>query len=283
MTTGIYKLGFSNTDKVYIGQATNIEARYKRHLSSLKLRTASCKLQYAYDTYGDPLLEILVECAVQELDQLEIEAISIYNSHSNGFNSTDGGSIPNRAASKYSKEELYHVLCLLGVEGLSLKQISDDTGVSIRVVSHISNLESHLWLKDDYPEEYAKMKHIHDNVGRNSAYMTGIRYPTIYSPEGIPYSVKHVSNFAIEHGLLQPKLYEVLKGTRSHHLGWHLEGYTKEPNYPTIVSPDGIEFSIEYGKLKSFAKEHGLTHPLLHKMIRGNSLSHKGWKLASKI
>lgn len=284
MTVGIYKLNFIGTNKVYIGQSVDINKRYVRHIATLKAGTSSIKLQSAYETYGTPTLEVLVECTVKELDQFEIEAIDIYQSFSNGFNSTPGGSIPNQGSSRYSKEELYSVLYLLGVPGVSLKSVSEYTGVSFRVINHIANLESHIWMKDEYPSEYAKIVQIHSTKeGRRGAHMLGIEYPTIYSPEGIPYSVKHVNNFAIEHGLLQPKLYEVLKGTRGHHLGWHLEGYTKEPNYPTIVSPDGVEFSIEYGKLKNFAKEHGLTHPLLHKMIRGNSLSHKGWKLASKI
>lgn len=86
MTIGIYKLDFANTDKVYIVQSINIEVRYKQHINLLRLNKSSIKLQEAYSLYGNPLLDILVECTKEEIYECEKESIEIFNSISNGFN-----------------------------------------------------------------------------------------------------------------------------------------------------------------------------------------------------
>lgn len=87
MTIGIYRLIFPNTDKCYIGQSVNIERRYMQHLRSFELSSASAKLQNAYNMYGKPKLDILLDSIeVSELDTCENEAIEIFDSFHNGFN-----------------------------------------------------------------------------------------------------------------------------------------------------------------------------------------------------
>ena len=228
MTVGIYKLHFNGTSKVYIGQSVNIERRYARHINAMSKGMASPKVQIAYNTFGKPQYEILCICSVEELDKNEIQYVSLYDSYEDGLNGTIGGDTNPRFIgtdnpnSLYKEEDYFNVLYFLGIPGYSWKEIAEITGVSKYVISHISALESHSWLKDKFPEEYAKVEAINKKGGRNYASMQGIVYPLIKSPSGEIYQVSHQTNFAKEHGLSQPKLCEVLHGNRKSHKGWTL-------------------------------------------------------------
>lgn len=222
MTIGIYKLNFNDTDKVYVGQSTHIEIRIIQHLSKLRTRKAAYKLQLAHDRYGLIGYDILVECTNDELASYEKEAIKVFDSFNNGFNSTPdtvgsncrGENNPNAL---HARQKYMEVLSLLVQDSVSLskQQISDLTGVSINIIRHIMSLESHGWLKEEMPAEYEILED-RKAVGnfRNK------QYPDIVSPSGQVYEINHITNFAKEHGLLQPKLTEVLKGTRNQHKGW---------------------------------------------------------------
>ena len=222
MTIGIYKLSFYNTNKVYIGQSGCIEKRWASHTSNLKLGKASPKLQEAHNTYGVKSYEILCECSVEELNDLEIEAIQIFDSYNNGFNSTPSATGPclygETNPSSIETNEVYKkILQLLVQESptLSKRQIAELCNTSIYAVRHLASLETHCWLKQDMPLEYAKLELL-----KQSKYYRGIQYPKLLSPEGIVYEITHLSNFSKEHNLLQPKVSELMKGTRNTHKGW---------------------------------------------------------------
>lgn len=281
MTIGIYKLIFNGTDKVYIGQSSDIEDRFNRHIYKLTKGISVPKLQQAYTLYGLPKLEILAECSIHELDAYEIETISIYDSVKNGLNSLSGGSRvigTNNPSARYSEEDYYNVLALLGTPGIPWKKISKDTGVSEYVISHISAKESHLWLKEAFPVEYSKLEDIRIS-GRNNAYMQGIFYPNIVSPDGTTYEVKCPTRFAKEHGLLQPKLHEVLTGSRNTHKGWHLENYQID-YYPNIKDPEGNIHRIKKGDAVTFAKIHNINLTSLRNILSGKQKRYNGWGLS---
>ena len=281
MSCGIYKLVFKNTDKVYIGQSTDIEGRYARHLYTMRNGITVPKLQLAYNTYGAPALEILAECLQAELDIYEQETIEIYDSISNGFNTLPGGSSlagTNNPGSKYRLEDYYNVLVLLSTPGISWKQISNSTGVSLNVISHISALDSHQWMEEKFPLEYAKLKNIRETTGRKTAYMQGMRYPNIISPTGEVYEVRCPTHFAKIHGLLQPKLHEVLNRTRKSHRGWHLDDYQKDV-YPLIQSPEGVIYEIQKGKAVSFARTNNISINSLRNILARRQSSYLGWVL----
>lgn len=223
MTCGIYLLNFNNTDKVYIGQSISIEDRFFKHKSAFIRKAASPKLQNAYNTYGMPNLEILVECSLSELNKTEKEAIEIFNSVINGFNTLAEAGNPvlygdSVGTSKYTNEQYKLVLDLLIQDSprLSKREIESVTGVSIYTIRHIAALESHAWLENAYPEQYKRLKEIKINL----KYYRGIEYPKLLSPDGEIHTVIHVTNFAKKHNLLQPKVTELLKGTRNVHKGW---------------------------------------------------------------
>lgn len=225
MTTGIYVLKFNNTNKVYIGQSLDIEDRFIKHKSAFTRGVAAPKLQQAFNTYGMPNLEVLIECTISELNSTEKEAIEIFNAVNNGFNTLSESGNPimfgeKSGTARYTNEQYILVLRLLvqKTPRLSKREIEEITGISIYTIRHIASLESHCWLAEVCPGEYVELVRIKQEL----PYYYGKQYPLVKSPEGIAYEVTHVTNFAKEHGLLQPKLTEVLKGTRNHHKGWTL-------------------------------------------------------------
>lgn len=98
MTCWIYKLIFPS-GKVYIGQSVNIEDRWREHksdakkcFSTIKLNTIT-KLSSSFKKYKweDISAEIIDICLPEELNDKEIQFISLYDSFHNGLNCTTGG------------------------------------------------------------------------------------------------------------------------------------------------------------------------------------------------
>ncbi len=218
MITGIYKLNFNNTDKVYIGQSLGIEGRIRSHISSFNNEKASPKLQEAHKVYGYRSYDIVLECTASELDFAEEEAIEIFNAINNGFNTLPGASVPcsygsNNGYSKYTQEQYYAIL--KGLLDNTAREVAQNLDVSIFVVRHIAALESHQWLEEEYPYEYSllrKRKEVKNNFGKT--------YSQLLSPSGELYVVNNMTQFALEHGLLQPKVSDLLHGHRKSHKGW---------------------------------------------------------------
>ena len=233
MTIGIYKLKFKNTNKVYIGQSTNIEKRYNNHLYNFKNSLSSGRLLGAYRTFGVPELEILCECTREELNSTETEAIELYNSIAEGFNtfgSSSGlhlGAVgENSGQSKFNEEDYIAVFNLL-VEGiLTHKEITSTTGVTLYIVQSISKLECHKWLELLFPEKYNILKNFKGKRMVGNSYSSsknlGITYPKIKSPLGEIFEVENVSKLAKEFVLDVGHLHKVLTGIRKSHKGWKL-------------------------------------------------------------
>jgi hypothetical protein len=91
--------------------------------------------------------------------------------------------------------------------------------------------------------------------------------------------VPFLTEFARQHNLLQPKLSEVLLGSRKFHRGWHLET-TEKKKAVYVRSPDNEVFEIKPGERPSFCKSKNLTPSLMWKVITGKASHHKGWTLA---
>jgi group I intron endonuclease len=230
MTIGIYCLNFKGTNQVYIGQSTNIKERYWRHLYQLENSTHSCRMQQAYLNYGKPTLTILLECSKEELDDNEEEAISIFNSYTNGFNSRNkaaGGNTlkgPEHGSAKYTRDQIIDCMYLLAYSTNTAKEISKKLDIGQTVVEGISRGVGHLWLKEEYPEVYSTMLS-YKNCRCTSKFL-GIKLPSIKSPEGILYNLDNISKFAKEHNLNRGNLHQLLKGKIKSTKGWVLtEGF----------------------------------------------------------
>ncbi len=231
MTIGIYCLKFEGTDKVYIGQSKHIEKRFKEHLYVLGLQQGSGKLQKAYNNFGPPTLSILIEETNEDtLNDLEINAIEVYNSYIEGFNSTTGGTesmggLAGLESSnlKYTKDQLLECFLLL-TDSHAHKYIAEITNISIYTVRDIAIGRTHKWLQIEYPEIYADIKkaNILRQSIRSSAKRKGIEYPEIMSPEGTVYKVENLTKFASEHKTCRSYLGEVLRKHRPSYKGWKL-------------------------------------------------------------
>lgn len=164
MTCGIYLLVFENTDKVYVGQSSNIERRYSEHKTALLKGYHSKKLQEAYIKFGIPKLIIALECEPTELYTEEANAIKIFDSINNGFNTTGATGVclttlvgETAPSAKYSNEQIESTFKLLLTSNYTQKLIAEKTGVSITTVTNIFMGKKHQWLKDKYPIEYEKL------------------------------------------------------------------------------------------------------------------------------
>ena len=95
---GIYKWT-SPSNKYYIGQAVNLERRKKEFLTNpLKYNytsenSAIDRARKKYNDFNKWKYEVLIECTFEDLDQLEIYYINLFNSTNSkiGYNSTKGG------------------------------------------------------------------------------------------------------------------------------------------------------------------------------------------------
>lgn len=226
MTCGIYKLSFKGTDKVYIGQSHNIEKRFLEHKKVLLSGLASIKLIEAYQLYGMPTLDILIECDEHELDLEEEAAIEVWDSYINGFNSRNkatGGGLGSygelNGRAKYSNTQIENVFNML-LTNISISEIVKVSGVSISTIHSIKGGTNHTWLKQKYPAEYASL--INDKYKlRGTAAQRGIIYPTLVSKTGEEFSsITNVREFARLHGLDSGGLNKLLNRKAISHRGW---------------------------------------------------------------
>lgn len=297
MTIGIYRLCFNGTDRCYIGQSVNIENRYKQHLRSFNNRTAVKKLLNAYTLYGTPSLEILIECTISELNRLELEAIEIYDSYTNGFNSTNlmypivKGE--NHGNSMYSNGQILQAAILLTDTKNTAEKISKQTGVSVSVIRSIACLQNHSWLEEVAPDIIVKLKQILGTRITAGAHRKD--YPAVRSPFGIIYeNIANFNKFCYDHKLDQSHFSNLLNGKLKTHRGWTLAsnsviidqkydprcGKNKGIIYPAVVSPEGIIYN-DIPNAAEFCRQHNLIKTAFCQLLKGRAKTHKGWRLAN--
>lgn len=81
-------------NKKYIGQAKDVDRRWRLHINELRKNTHYNKyLQRAWNKYGEDNFEfiILCECKEEELSKKEIYYIAQFDTFKNGYNLTIGG------------------------------------------------------------------------------------------------------------------------------------------------------------------------------------------------
>lgn len=91
---GIYKISNDLNNKIYIGQSTHIENRWKQHVYCA-LNPSRCNMTIDFEMgklgVSHFKIEVIEECQVKDLDKREIYWISYFDSYKNGYNSTCGG------------------------------------------------------------------------------------------------------------------------------------------------------------------------------------------------
>jgi len=288
MTIGIYKLNFSGTNKCYIGQSKiNIEKRFTNHIRALKNNCSSCKLQEAYNLYGLPTLEILLESDAEDLDDLEREAIIVYNSINNGFNNMSGGSTGHGQYGETAPNSLYdntiycNILKMLSLN-IPVKEIAKELDVSYSVVRSINKCENHKWLEKVMPEEYAivKQKHISFSPKNNHAEARGIQYPPIVEiSTGKVYNVISLRDTARTFKMCSGGLHKLLTGKLLSLQGFVVAGNTHIASSKYLKDSSGNIHEIPYRGMSEFARVHGLAKSTLSNLINKKRPEYNGWTL----
>lgn len=102
----IYKITNILNNKVYIGQTImTLKSRWNKHKS--KSRYSNEGLYGAMQKYGieNFIIEEIIKCPVEELNNLERYYISLYNSYEDGYNRTLGGDAGDIVGARYLNEE----------------------------------------------------------------------------------------------------------------------------------------------------------------------------------
>lgn len=105
---GVYKITNNVNGKVYIGQSINIKERWKDHIRTLnKQNSHSTLLQRAWNKHKPESFsfEILELCMEDDLDDVEIKYIELYDSINNGYNIESGGN-KNKRMSEETKKKI---------------------------------------------------------------------------------------------------------------------------------------------------------------------------------
>lgn len=222
MESGIYKLSFKGSTKVYIGRSKNIAARLIQHLSCMRTNKASIKLQEAYNLYGPPNLDVLEFADPSELDELEKAYIDRLNTVEEGLNtrkSTSGGHSglwgDQNGRSLYSNEQIADVLFLLidDTHSYTYPIIASKTGVPKPTIVDIANGTGHKWLGKVFPEEYLKLCSFRNRKNTR-------KYLKAVSPEGVVYTVDHLTNFCTLYNLQTGNVSRLLRGKCKSYNGW---------------------------------------------------------------
>lgn len=260
MTCGIYKLSFKGTNKVYIGLSVNIERRYRSHVHCLRNSTSNSKLQEAYRDFGVPLLEVLCECEIKELEKYEKEAIEIFDSIDNGLNIRDGGatgstnncgSVNHKAL--HSNETYIKVFNLLIENILSYKEIAVLTCTSIQIVDHIASGVSHKWLESAFPEKYLALRDLLNT--RN------LKRLNLINPTGIAQGFDSLIEFSELTGIPKSSISGLVTGATKNLKGWKLANpviYTPKKHRKYLVLNKGQ--CVEFTNISKFCRENNISN-----------------------
>lgn len=228
MAIGIYALYWQEHDLVYIGQSQNIEARFKEHLNKMSKNIhTNYKVQNSYNLYGKPELVILEEANLDKLNDLEILWTKEFDSINNGLNIIEAGQVGwgvNSNASKYTKRQILKVFSLLYRTDLPFTAIARKCGVSESLPNDIAKGRTHKWLKEVYPDKWAKA-----SKSRECSRYKSLPGKTVMDPMGNIIKVRYSADL-LDHPLLVGKkrdstkasIVKLLNGTLSSYLGFRL-------------------------------------------------------------
>lgn len=238
MTIGIYALYWEEQDLIYIGQSQNIESRFKEHIRKLKNNYhTNYKVTEAYNLYGNPSVQIIEICSLDDLNQLEIFWTKEFNSlhGSNGLNIIEAGSVGYGAysnSSVYTKWQILKVFSLLRrIPVISYKLISIRTKVKTHTISDIVNGKSHLWISTEYPEKYLELKTLVQQrlvKSYGTAKNIGKIYPAISDSLGNIYTnienlsefCRNIPEFTKDPEQARKGLSRLLSGKLKSYIGW---------------------------------------------------------------
>ena len=182
MSIGIYKYQNKINGKIYIGQSTNIENRYRQHLYDADVRPEDgTGIDLAIRKYGidNFTFEIIEECPKDKLDEREIYWIQYYDSYNNGYNRTIGGSVlrgedhPRAILTREQVQELRDMYGKRVKRSNAFKKFLD-MGITERSLLKVWNCETwtdvhtDVYTEDNKAWHKKQIGHAEDQVGLSS-------------------------------------------------------------------------------------------------------------------
>lgn len=226
-TSGIYALYVKEyPETCYVGCSINIHNRFQEHLTKLIYnKHTKYKLQGVYNLYNNLQIKLLEEAPHSLLLSREEFWITELDSYNKGYNLTIGGQNSNcgetHPQAKNSKIEYIAAFNLLLDSNKPIKEIAKITGVGYSVIYAISRGQSHVWLKEFFPERYVKLMGLKGSRCSIS-HITG-KNNIIKSPEGTEHVITNISKFARENNLDKSQLCKMLKQkVPNNYKGWSI-------------------------------------------------------------
>lgn len=241
MTIGIYALIFEGTEYTYIGQSKNIENRYENHLQSMLKGEASVKLMSAFILFNKPTLEVLCECSEDSLDTLELFYIHEFNSIEYGLNSLDNVT-PNNIRKGYIPHN---------------SRYSEEYYVNI-LIKCIENPTS---------------------TNKDIAVLTNTDTETVNNIRKLKRHTWLKVRYPIEYNIIEEQHYKYLNILATIPKTVKEEKIKVIKKYPTIESPTGEIYDLEFGTVAKFAKSNGINYSGLNKVLNEHLPHIAGWKL----
>lgn len=147
---GIYKIENLINGKVYIGQSVHIERRWQEHCrDSAESVVAEAIRKYGVENFS---FEVLKECSIEELDELEKLYIKEYGSLVPfGYNVDSGGSSNHTSFAVYDSVEFQQIINEIKNSNLTFEQIGEKHGLCRRTITRINKGQVHFDEKEIYP------------------------------------------------------------------------------------------------------------------------------------
>ena len=158
MSSGIYKITNLINGKIYIGQSTNIEERWKKekqrafYKNSIEYNSPRSQdfREYGLENFTFEIVENIDPNNKKLLAEKEVYYIDLYNSlYPKGYNLTRGGT--HACSQKLSLSQVEEITSLLKNTDLTNIEIKDIFGVSENMICGINT--GYYWHREniDYP------------------------------------------------------------------------------------------------------------------------------------
>ena len=154
---GIYKIQNLINGKIYIGQSIHIERRWAEHCQP----SADSLIGKAIKKYGKEnfSFQILEECGVEKLDELEDYYINKNNSVTpNGYNVETSSFGGKTSFCFYDQETLKNIYKDIEHSELTFQEIAEKYGLSLRTIIRLNLGDVHYSSDIDYPIRKSKQK-----------------------------------------------------------------------------------------------------------------------------
>lgn len=147
---GIYKIENLINGKVYIGQSVHIERRWQEHcMDSAQSIISDAIKKYGVENFS---FEVLKECPIEELDELEKAYIKEYDSLVPfGYNVDSGGSSNHTSFAVYDSVEFQQIVDEIKNSKLTFEQIGEKHGLCRRTITRINKGQVHFNENEVYP------------------------------------------------------------------------------------------------------------------------------------